>query len=80
MNLDGQVILMTGGTGSFGRNLVSLLLQDFRPKKIIVFSRDEFKQHEMATSGFDHQCMRYFIGDVRGTRNGCTEHWTQLML
>jgi UDP-N-acetylglucosamine 4,6-dehydratase/5-epimerase len=65
MILDDQVVLITGGTGSFGRNLVSLMLKNFKPKKIIVFSRDEFKQHEMATSGFDQECMRYFIGDVR---------------
>lgn len=65
MSLNGKVILITGGTGSFGRKFVELTLNNYSPKKLIVFSRDEFKQHQMATSGFDHECMRYFIGDVR---------------
>ncbi len=65
MSLDGKVILITGGTGSFGKKFVELTLKKYSPKKLIVFSRDEFKQHQMATSGFDHESMRYFIGDVR---------------
>ena len=65
MSLDGKVILITGGTGSFGKKFVELTLKNYSPKKLIVFSRDEFKQHQMATSGFDHEPMRYFIGDVR---------------
>tara|TARA_B100001123_G_C15262445_1_gene1007099 strand:+ start:726 stop:1736 length:1011 start_codon:yes stop_codon:yes gene_type:complete len=60
-------ILITGGTGSFGRKFVQLILQKYNPKKLIIFSRDEFKQYEMKkiydTSKFG--CMRYFIGDVR---------------
>ena len=65
MSLNGKIILITGGTGSFGKKFVELTLKNYSPKKLIVFSRDEFKQHQMATSGFDHECMRYFIGDVR---------------
>ena len=58
-------ILVTGGTGSFGKKLVEIMLRDFHPNKLIVFSRDELKQHEMRMNGFDLQCLRYFIGDVR---------------
>ncbi|HVC02283.1 MAG TPA: UDP-N-acetylglucosamine 4,6-dehydratase (inverting) [Steroidobacteraceae bacterium] len=57
-------ILITGGTGSFGRQYVKTLLERYRPKKLIIFSRDELKQYEMAQE-FSAGCMRYFIGDVR---------------
>jgi UDP-N-acetylglucosamine 4,6-dehydratase len=60
-----QVVLITGGTGSFGRKFVETLLGDFGPRKVIVFSRDELKQHEMRSQGFDQANLRYFIGDVR---------------
>ena len=60
-----KVVLVTGGTGSFGKKFVEIMLRDYRPKKLIIFSRDELKQHEMRTGGFDHPCLRYFIGDVR---------------
>ena len=65
MDLNGATILITGGTGSFGRQCVTTLVREYQPRKIIVFSRDELKQHEMRTGGFDHPAMRYFIGDVR---------------
>ena len=65
MNWSEKVILVTGGTGSFGRKFVEIMLNDFQPKKIIVFSRDELKQHEMRSAGFDGPSMRYFIGNVR---------------
>lgn len=60
----GKNILITGGTGSFGKKYTERLLQKFRPNKIIIFSRDELKQFEMAQL-FNDPCMRYFIGDVR---------------
>jgi UDP-N-acetylglucosamine 4,6-dehydratase len=60
-----KTILITGGTGSFGRKFTEIMLQEYRPKKLIIFSRDELKQHEMMSSGFDHDSLRYFIGDVR---------------
>jgi UDP-N-acetylglucosamine 4,6-dehydratase len=60
-----QVVLVTGGTGSFGRKFVEIMLREYKPGKIIIFSRDELKQHEMRISGFDHVDLRYFIGDVR---------------
>jgi UDP-N-acetylglucosamine 4,6-dehydratase/5-epimerase len=60
-----QVVLVTGGTGSFGRKFVEIMLGEFRPQKLIVFSRDELKQHEMRASGLDHPSLRYFLGDVR---------------
>src|SRR5579859_4483563 len=59
------VVLLTGGTGSFGRKFTQLMLEKYHPRKLIIFSRDELKQHEMRTSGFDHPSLRYFIGDVR---------------
>jgi UDP-N-acetylglucosamine 4,6-dehydratase len=57
-------ILITGGTGSFGRQYAKTLLERYTPKKIIIFSRDELKQFEMAQE-FQQGCMRFFIGDVR---------------
>lgn len=65
MDWSQQVVLVTGGTGSFGRKFAETLLAERRPKKLIVFSRDELKQHEMRTSGLDHPNLRYFLGDVR---------------
>jgi len=65
MNWRDQVILVTGGTGSFGKKFIEIIQRDFQPKKIIVFSRDELKQHEMRIAGFDWPNLRYFIGDVR---------------
>jgi len=59
-----KTILITGGTGSFGKKYTKTLLERYRPKKIIVFSRDELKQFEMQQI-FNEDCMRYFIGDVR---------------
>ena len=60
-----QVVLVTGGTGSFGKKFAELMLREYHPKKLIIFSRDELKQHEMRASGFDDPSLRYFIGDVR---------------
>lgn len=57
-------ILITGGTGSFGKKYVETLLKRYKPNKIIIFSRDELKQFEMQQT-FNAPCMRYFIGDVR---------------
>lgn len=65
MNWQELVILVTGGTGSFGRMFIELMLREYHPAKLIVFSRDELKQHEMRESGFEHPSLRYFIGDVR---------------
>lgn len=59
-----KTILITGGTGSFGKQYTQTLLARYQPKKIIIFSRDELKQFEMQQQ-FDQPCMRYFIGDVR---------------
>ncbi|GAA5213909.1 UDP-N-acetylglucosamine 4,6-dehydratase (inverting) [Corallincola platygyrae] len=61
---DGKSILITGGTGSFGKKYVKTLLERYSPKKIIIYSRDELKQYEMQQV-FNAPCMRYFIGDVR---------------
>jgi UDP-N-acetylglucosamine 4,6-dehydratase/5-epimerase len=59
-----QTILITGGTGSFGKKYVEILLERYKPRKIIIFSRDELKQFEMQQK-HNEPCMRYFIGDVR---------------
>ncbi len=65
MNLNNQVVLVTGGTGSFGKKFVQVVTEECTPRKLIIFSRDEFKQHEMRTQGLDHPNIRYFLGDVR---------------
>ncbi|MGD8403893.1 MAG: UDP-N-acetylglucosamine 4,6-dehydratase (inverting) [Anaerolineales bacterium] len=65
MNWNDNVILVTGGTGSFGKKFTKILLAEKNPRKVIIFSRDELKQHEMRTAGFDDPRLRYFIGDVR---------------
>jgi UDP-N-acetylglucosamine 4,6-dehydratase len=67
MNLDNQSILITGGTGSFGKKFVETVLAESRPKRLIVFSRDELKQHDMRQKFPDgpESPMRYFLGDVR---------------
>lgn len=57
-------ILITGGTGSFGKKYVTTLLERYRPRRLVIYSRDELKQYEMQQV-FDQPCMRYFIGDVR---------------
>lgn len=57
-------ILITGGTGSFGKQYVKTLLEHYQPRKLIIYSRDELKQYEMEQD-FHQECMRYFIGDVR---------------
>jgi UDP-N-acetylglucosamine 4,6-dehydratase/5-epimerase len=66
-SINGKTILITGGTGSFGRRMTEYLLTKLKPKKVIVFSRDEWKQWEMRRSHpiFNHPNLRYFIGDVR---------------
>lgn len=62
--LNNKTILITGGTGSFGKQFVKTILARFQPKKVIVYSRDELKQYDMAQV-FNAPQMRYFIGDVR---------------
>lgn len=65
MNWSEEVVLVTGGTGSFGKKFVEIMLREYHPKKLVIFSRDELKQHEMRAAGLDHSSLRYFIGDVR---------------
>jgi UDP-N-acetylglucosamine 4,6-dehydratase/5-epimerase len=71
LDLDGKVILVTGGTGSFGRRFVETVLQRARPRKLIVYSRDELKQSEMQIDLAEKfapealSAMRFFLGDVR---------------
>ena len=60
-----KIILITGGTGSFGKNFTKRLLYNFKPKKIIIFSRDEFKQSEMKKELNSFNQLRFFLGDVR---------------
>ena len=65
MDWKNKVILVTGGTGSFGKKFIDIMVKEYQPAKIIIYSRDELKQHEMRVKGFDHPSLRYFIGDVR---------------
>ncbi|MCZ5362325.1 SDR family NAD(P)-dependent oxidoreductase [Escherichia coli] len=62
---DNKTILITGGTGSFGNKFVRMTLDKYNPKKIIIYSRDEMKQWEMAKHFKDESRIRFFIGDVR---------------
>ena len=66
--LNDKSIFVTGGTGSFGKKFITTVLKNYKPKKIIVFSRDELKQFEMQENDFfkkHDEILRYFIGDVR---------------
>ena len=63
--LDKKSILITGGTGSFGKQFVKTALKQFKPNKLIVYSRDELKQFEMQQKWPEGNVLRYFIGDVR---------------
>jgi len=65
MDWTNKTVLVTGGTGSFGRKFIEVMMNEYHPEKVIVYSRDELKQHEMRTAGFEHPNLRYFIGDVR---------------
>lgn len=65
MSWDSKIVLVTGSTGSFGKKFLETILQEKNLKKLIVFSRDELKQHEMRIAGYTHSCLRYFIGDIR---------------
>ena len=65
MNWSEEAVLVTGGTGSFGQKFVEIMLREYRPERLVIFSRDEMKQHEMRAAGFDDPSLRYLIGDVR---------------
>lgn len=62
--MDGKNILITGGTGSFGRKFVEIVLRRYKPRRLVIYSRDESKQYDMSQV-FNDSCTRYFIGDVR---------------
>ena len=65
--LDNKTILITGGTGSFGKKMVQIVLTEHKPKRLIIFSRDELKQFEMAQkwNPSKYPCLEYVLGDVR---------------
>lgn len=65
MDWSNKSVLITGGTGSFGKAFTQKLIDEKKPRRIIIFSRDELKQHEMRQTYNDPEIMRYFIGDVR---------------
>ena len=69
MNLNKKNILITGGTGSFGRACVRYILKNYNPNKLVIFSRDELKQYEMLQDlnniNAKNSCLRFFLGDVR---------------
>jgi UDP-N-acetylglucosamine 4,6-dehydratase len=65
MDWSNKVVLVTGGTGSFGKKFIKIMLEEYHPAKIIIYSRDELKQHEMRVAGYNDPSLRYFIGDVR---------------
>lgn len=65
--LNGANILITGGTGSIGKKLTQVILANYRPKRLVIYSRDELKQYEMSQvyNPSKYECIRYFIGDIR---------------
>lgn len=63
--MDGKNILVTGGTGSFGNAFTTHILNNYKPNKVVIYSRDEFKQYTMAQKFDNHPALRFFIGDVR---------------
>ena len=67
LDLSGKSVLITGATGSFGHKYVKTILERYSPHRLIIFSRDELKQYEMAQifNPEEHRCLRYFLGDVR---------------
>jgi UDP-N-acetylglucosamine 4,6-dehydratase/5-epimerase len=65
MDWPNTTVMVTGGTGSLGRLFAQTMLRKYHPQKLIIFSRDELKQHQMRMDGLDHENLRYFIGDVR---------------
>ncbi len=65
MNWSQESVLVTGGTGSFGKKFVEVMLREYHPHRLVILSRDELKQHEMRGSGLNDPSLRYFIGDVR---------------
>jgi UDP-N-acetylglucosamine 4,6-dehydratase len=75
MNWNEKIILITGGTGSFGRKFVEIVLKEYQPAKLIVFSRDELKQHEMRVAGRPPQpaLLHRRCGDVE--RCACRATW-----
>jgi UDP-N-acetylglucosamine 4,6-dehydratase len=65
MDFSSLTVLITGGTGAFGRRFAQIMLAEHNPLKLIILSRDELKQHEMRAAGLEDSRLRYFIGDVR---------------
>jgi len=67
LNLNDKSILVTGGTGSFGKSFIKKIITDYNPKRVIVYSRDELKQYEMQQmlSAYNNNPVRFFIGDIR---------------
>src|ERR1700759_4617349 len=67
MDLNDKTVLVTGGTGSFGKHFIKTVIANYKPKKLIIFSRDELKQFDMQNefSQAEYPFIRYFIGDVR---------------
>ena len=67
MNLNNKTILITGGTGSFGKEFIHLVYKKYNPKKVIIYSRDELKQYELEKqlNTKKYSNLRFFIGDVR---------------
>ncbi|HON57593.1 MAG TPA: polysaccharide biosynthesis protein, partial [bacterium] len=65
--LNNQSILITGGTGSLGRMLVKLIIEKYQPRRLVILSRDEFKQFQMEQEFpiKKYSCIRYFLGDIR---------------
>ena len=68
MDWSEKAVLITGGTGSFSKKFIEVMLNEYHPRRLVIFSRDELKQHDMRLGGLNDPSLRYFIGDVRDDR------------
>ena len=73
--LNNSNILITGGTGSFGHKFIEMTLEKYSPKRLVIFSRDEMKQWEMAKLYPDDDRIRFFIGDIRDKDRLARSRW-----
>ncbi len=74
MNWSEQSILVTGGTGSFGKKFVEIMLKQYKPKRLVIFSRDELKQHDMRVGGWIIRASDISLG-MCGTSHAWSARW-----
>ena len=77
MNWSEQVVLVTGGTGSFGKKFVEIMLQEYHPKKLVIFSRDELKQHDMRAVGLRSSQLAVLYRRRARSSSGWSGRWPE---